>query len=47
MNKVLIETIKLKKTYDHLKGKITLFNNLNLKIKHGDLSSISWPIWIR
>ena len=43
MNKVLIETIKLKKTYDHLKGKITLFNNLNLKIKHGDLVALVGP----
>ena len=43
MNKVLIETIKLKKTYNHLKGKITLFNNLNLKIKHGDLVALVGP----
>ena len=30
MNKTLIETINLKKTYKHLNGNITLFNNLNL-----------------
>ena len=46
MNKILIETINLKKTYKHLNGNITLFNNLNLKIKQGDLVALSWPIWI-
>ena len=43
MNKFLVETIKLKKIYDHIKGKITLFNNLNLKIKHGDLVALVGP----
>ena len=43
MSKILIETVKLKKTYDHLKGKITIFNNLNLKIKHGDLVALVGP----
>ena len=33
MNKFLIETINLKKTYKHLDGKITLFDNLDIKIK--------------
>ena len=32
MNKILIETINLKKTYKHYDGNITLFNNLNLKL---------------
>ena len=30
MNKILIETVNLKKTYQHYNGSITLFNNLNL-----------------
>jgi len=43
MNKILIETIKVKKTYQHFSGKITLFNNLNLKIKQGDLVALVGP----
>ena len=43
MNKILIETINLKKTYKHLNGNITLFNNLNLKIKKGDLVALVGP----
>jgi len=43
MNKILIETVNLKKTYQHLNGNITLFNNLNLKIKQGDLVALVGP----
>ena len=43
MNKILIETINLKKTYEHFNGDITLFNNLNLKIKKGDLVALVGP----
>lgn len=43
MNKILIETINLKKTYKHLNGNITLFNDLNLKIKQGDLVALVGP----
>ena len=43
MNKILLETINLKKTYQTYKWKITLFNNLNLKIKHGDLIALVGP----
>jgi len=43
MNKILIETVNLKKTYQHLNGNITLFNNLNLKIKKGDLVAVVGP----
>ena len=43
MNKILIETINLKKTYQHFNGNITLFNNLNLKIKQGDLVALVGP----
>ena len=43
MNKILIETINLKKTYQHFNGNITLFNNLNLRIKQGDLVALVGP----
>ena len=43
MNKILLETINIKKTYEHINGNITLFNNLNLKIKHGDLIALIGP----
>ena len=43
MSKILIETVNLKKTYHHFNGNITLFNNLNLKIKQGDLVALVGP----
>ena len=43
MNKILIETVNLKKTYEHFNGDVTLFNNLNLKIKQGDLVALVGP----
>ena len=43
MTKILIETINLKKTYRHSNGNVTLFNNLNLKIKQGDLVALVGP----
>jgi len=43
MNKILIETINLKKTYQHFNGDITLFKNINLKIKQGDLVALVGP----
>ena len=43
MTKTLLETINLKKTYEHVNGNITLFNNLNLKIKCGDLIALVGP----
>ena len=43
MNKILLETINIKKNYEHINGNITLFNNLNLKIKHGDLIALVGP----
>ena len=43
MSKILIETVNLKKTYQHFNGNITLFNNLNLKIKQGDLVALVGP----
>ena len=43
MTKTLLETFNIKKTYEHINGNITLFNNLNLKIKHGDLIALVGP----
>ena len=43
MSKILIETVNLKKTYQHYNGNIILFNNLNLKIKQGDLVALVGP----
>ena len=43
MNKVLLETINLKKSYEHINGNILLFSNLNLKIKHGSLIALTGP----
>ena len=43
MNKILLETINIRKTYEHINGNITLFNNLNLKIKYGDLIALVGP----
>ena len=43
MSKTLLETINLKKTYKHINGEITLFNNLNLKVKCGDLIALVGP----
>ena len=43
MSKILLETINLKKTYKHLDGNITLFKNLNISIKHGDLVALVGP----
>ena len=43
MIKTLIEIINLKKTYQHFNGNITLFNNINLKIRQGDLVALVGP----
>jgi ABC-type lipoprotein export system ATPase subunit len=43
MNKFLLEIINLKKTHEQVTGNMTLFNNLNLKIKHGDLIALTGP----
>jgi ABC-type lipoprotein export system ATPase subunit len=40
MSKILLETINIKKTYENINGNIILFNNLNLKIKQGDLIAL-------
>ena len=43
MNKTLLETINLKKTFIHKNGIINLFNNVNIKIKSGDLVALVGP----
>ena len=43
MNKVILETYNLKKTYEHTNGQITLFNNFNLKLKEGELVALVGP----
>ena len=43
MSKILLETNNLKKTFEHTNGLITLFDNLNLKIKEGDLVALVGP----
>ena len=43
MNNILLEAINIKKTYEHINGDITLFKDLNLKIKRGDLIALIGP----
>ena len=43
MNKILLETVNLKKTYDHKNGTINLFESVNIKIKRGDLVALVGP----
>ena len=43
MNKIILETNNLKKSFEHLDGSITLFNNFNIKIKEGDLVALVGP----
>ena len=43
MTKTLLETINLKKTFENKNGIIKLFNNVNLKIRPGDLIALVGP----
>ena len=43
MNKILLETNDLTKSYEHLNGTITFFKNFNIKIKKGDLVALVGP----
>ena len=43
MTKILLETINLKKTFEHREGMIELFNNVNIKVKKGDLIALVGP----
>ena len=33
MNKILLETLNLKKSFEHINGSITSFDDLNIKIR--------------
>ena len=43
MSKILLQTSNLKKSFEHIDGHITLFDNLNLKIKEGELVALVGP----
>ena len=43
MSKIHIELINLKKTFEHVNGTITLFNNFNINIKEGELVALVGP----
>ena len=43
MNKTLLETIDLKKSYEHRNGTIDLFKDVNIKIKKGELIALVGP----
>ena len=43
MNKIILETNNLKKSFNHVNGAITLFENLNIKIKEGELVALVGP----
>ena len=43
MNKILLETVKLQKKYDHKNGVIELFESVNIKIKRGELVALVGP----
>ena len=43
MNKIILETNNLKKSFSHTNGAITLFENLNIKIKEGELVALVGP----
>ena len=42
-NKIILETINLKKSFEHRNGTIELFNKVNLKVKRGDLIALTGP----
>ena len=43
MSKILLELTNLKKSFQHATNSITLFKNLNIKIKEGEFISILGP----
>ena len=43
MSNILLETVNLKKTFNHKNGTINLFENVNIKIKNGDLIALVGP----
>ena len=43
MSKILLTIKNLKKSYSHIDGSITLFDNFNLQIKEGELVALVGP----
>ena len=43
MTKILLETVDLKKSFEHRNGVVDLFKNVNIKIKTGDLIALVGP----
>ena len=43
MNKIILETKNLKKGFEHTNGSIILFDNLNLKVKEGEMVALVGP----
>ena len=43
MNKILLETVNLKKNHEHKNGNIELFKNVNIRIKRGELVALVGP----
>ena len=43
MSKIFLKTENLKKFFNHINGSITLFKDLNIKIKEGDLVALVGP----
>ena len=43
MTNSLLQTVDLKKSYEHENGNIDLFSNVNIKIKRGDLVALVGP----
>ena len=43
MSKILLETVSLKKSYLHVNGPLTLFQNFSFKIKEGELVALVGP----
>ena len=43
MNKILLETINLKKSFEHKNGMVELFNNVNLQVRRGDFIALTGP----
>ena len=43
MNKIILETIKVKKVFEHKNGLVELFKNVNITIKAGELIALTGP----